>query len=339
MGGVAKGYYTQGVAVLLKDPVDVKHLKRWLDGFTVVDEAEGDANPYVRGPFLEIEFQPELGARIEVDLVAEPWPDAMMGLRGDEATSTLAETSILTECVQGFFGPFCSPGALKRACQFCHLWPEASEVLSQHKAFLRVRSSYADEDEPVGSAVALPRGYKVTEECEFVLGVVESLLGHPQALGYFNPNGEVVASPKAFSQVSNHCHKASIPALTLLANRRQAKIAQSDWTVIDTVGLAQLDLVDLELGVGPGYSLQELQQLLVSTPLDHLRSGLRFKDGHTLSGPEGKLYEGRHFSESLLPASRSTFRLRPRDGTISPPELGFGDKPFGRSAWWQFWKL
>jgi hypothetical protein len=80
-------------------------------------------------------------------------------------------------------------------------------------------------------------------------------------------------------------------------------------------------------------------KFLVNTALHLLRTGILFKNGHTVTGPNGMLFEARRFPEPKLIPPREVLRFRPRDGTVSPTELGFGDKPLGKRAWWQFWKL
>jgi hypothetical protein len=129
-----------------------------------------------------------------------------------------------------------------------------------------------------------------------------------------------------------------VPPINLLANRRMVKFEDSNWMMMDTVGLGQLDLPDVEVCFTEGYDPNEVAVFLVNTALAIAR-GTVYKEGHSLTGPNRKLFEVRRFPEPKLVPPREVLRLRPLDGTISPPELGFGDKPLGKSAWWQFWKL
>lgn len=317
------------MAVLLKAPVKIEELVPLLEGFEVEGPHEASARgPLVAGPSLTLEYSPKLGGVIEIDVVDRPWPDSMGGVGEDPA--------LLAAWGTGYFGPFCSPGSLGRACQHNYTWREGSALAASHRAFLRIRLSYSLDSESEQARV--PRGAKPAEECETMLAVAEALLEHPGALCYFNPNGETLAPLAALAQICEHYSKAGAPAINLLANRRIAKIENSDWMIMDTVGMGQLDVCDLEVCFREEHDPNEIAVFLVNSALATTR-GTVYKDKHTLTGPRGVLFEVRRFSESILPPQREVLRLRPRDGTVSPPELGFGDKPLGKSAWWQFWKL
>lgn len=323
-----KGLFTQGVAVLLKAPVKIKELIPLLEGFEIVEQKGPAATWQISGPSLVLDYRPEVGGAICVDLVDQPWPDSMGGLNEDPALFAAWGT--------GHFGPFCFPGSLERACQHNYTWQGGSPIAAAHKAFLRVRLTYAIDSGP--QAPPLPKGYSASDECEQMLAVVEALLEHPAALCYFNPNGEVLAPLQGLAEVCDYYRKAGLPAVNLLANRRMLKLRDSEWMMMDTIGMGQLDQVDLEACFGPGYDPNEVAVFLVNTTLAMTR-GTVYKDGHTLTGPKRVLFEVRRFSEPGLVPPRDVLRFRPLDGTVSPAQIGFGDKPLGRRAWWQFWKL
>lgn len=328
------------MAILLKETVDIKHLKRWLDGFEVSAPIEPVNSWHFCGPSIEVEFQPELGGRIIIDIVDKPWPGAL----SPQTSGPLLSKALATGC----FGPFSQLESYPRALSRCITWAQGPEVAQEHTAFLRIRSTFSPDedlerlagDEPL-EPEPLPSAYRANLEIEMMLALAEALLEHPKALCYFNPAGEVIAPLEILAKVVEHCANHSVQPLGLLANRRFQKIEDSPWFFMDTVGMAQLDREDLEICVGaePKFTPEELQNFLLSTILSGLRSGLKLKDKHTIDGPKDKLFEARNFSQSLLPPNRKVVRLRPRDGTVSPALVGFGDKPLGRSAWWQFWKL
>lgn len=318
--------YTQGVVILLKGPVELAELKKSLTGFKILSQKEASDSWTVMGPSLVLELARGSRGRIVVDLVDRPWPD------------TNSDPQVAAARDAGEFGPSTAEESLHRACAFCPpTWPEGPNLARGHEAFLRVRVTYVKAS---GAPLqGVPEDYNVVTECEQMLGVVEALLEHPSALCYFNPAGELIASREFLSTICDAFHKASQPAINALANRRMTKVEESDWTVIDLVGMGQLDLPDFEICFTESYDPNEMAGFLVQTALSILKSGQSIKDGHTLSGPGGKLYQAKTVSDSQLRPSREVLRFRPRDGSVSPASLGFGDKPLGRRAWWEFWKL
>jgi hypothetical protein len=328
-GSVAKGLFTQGVAVLMKAAPKIDELVPLLDGFEIAGRREASESWTLGGPSLLLEYRPKANGCIQIDVVDRPWPDAM---------NSPDDPSLLAAQTMGFFGPFCYPGSLQRACQHCYTWADGPATVQAHKAFLRVRVSYALDAAPEDAA--LPRNYRPFEEGELMLGVVEALLEHPAALCYFNPNGEVLSPLDRFAEICDHYRQAGLPAVNLLANRRMVKFEGTAWMMMDTVGLGQVDMVDLECCFSDRYDPNEVAVFLVNTALQMAKPGSpKIKDGHTLTGIKGVLFEAKRFEQPLLGPPRPVVRFRPRDGTASPVEMGFGDKPFGKSAWWQFWKL
>lgn len=327
---MAKGYYTQGAAILLKTPVKIDDLEKLLDdGFSILGRREADSSWQVSGPALVLEFRPKVNGVILVDVVDRPWPDSMGGMNEDPALFAAWGT--------GQFGPFCFPGSLARACQYCFQWREGASQAAAHKAFIRIRVTYSLEAGP--DEVVAPKDPKLVEETEMLIAVAEALLEHPSAICYFNPNGEVLAPLPQMAQMSEQFAKNSIPPVTLLSNRRIVKFDNSDWMMMDMVGLGQLDMADLEVCFTERYDPNEVAMFLVNTALHIAKLGPVIKEGHTMTGPQGVLFEARKFAEPKLVPPREVLRFRPRDGTVSPAELGFGDKPLGKKAWWQFWKL
>ncbi len=326
MSTVTEAIYTQGVMILLKESLDISELKKQLGGFRVLAQKEATDSWLSMGPSLVVEAERGSKGRVVIDLVDKRWPD------------TDSDPAVAAARKSGLFGPVEAEETLHRACAFCpSTWPEGPELANSHQAFLRLRVTYVKAS---GAPLdGVPEDYNATRECEQLLGVAEALLEHPSALCYFNPTGELIASKEFLAQVCEAFHKASQPAINALANRRMGKIEGSDWHLIDLVGMSQLDLPDFEIGFTEKYDPNEMAGLLVKLALQILKSGQTPKDGHTMSGPEGKLFEVRRFDRSCSKPEREVLRLRPRDGTVSPEVLGFGTKPVGRRGWWEFWKL
>ncbi len=326
MSTVTETIYTQGVMILLKESLEIADLKKHLSGFKIVAQKPASESWLDSGPGLAVEMARGSRGQVVIDLVEQRWPD------------TDSDPAVAAARKSGLFGPVEAEETLHRACAFCPAtWPEGPSVANSHQAFLRLRVTYVKAS---GAPMdGLPDDYSEVRECEALLGVVEALLEHPAALCYFNPTGELIASKEFLSQVCESLHQASQPAINALSNRRMRTLEGSDWHLIDLVGMSQLDLPDFEIGFTEKYDPNEMAALLVKLALQILKSGQTPKDGHTLSGPEGKLFEVRRFTKSVSQPEREVLRLRPRDGTVSPEQLGFGTKPVGRRGWWEFWKL
>jgi hypothetical protein len=98
---MAKGFYTQGVCVLLERAVSLAQLESAVTPFTIYGKHEGAENILFGGPSLVLSFRPEVNGFIAVDIFDRPWPDAM----GDPQTDPLLFGAWST----GQFGPFTYP--------------------------------------------------------------------------------------------------------------------------------------------------------------------------------------------------------------------------------------
>jgi hypothetical protein len=195
----------------------------------------GDDAWFFGGPRLTIPFRREVNGYVMVDSVDRPWPDHM----GDPKKAPL----IFGAWSMGHFGPFAYPGGLARAGQHSWNWQLGKTIAQGHSAFLRVRSTYvfrAKDDAPL-----MPEDYDPLPELEFLTRIAADLLALPQAVCYFNPNGEVLRDADALRESLNAAWWRQLPPLDAWANIRLFR-SDEDWCFMDTVGNGQLDLPDLE---------------------------------------------------------------------------------------------
>lgn len=317
-----KGLYTQGVAILLQEKLDLGDLENLLHRFAPVKTREAAADWALSGTSLFLPYRPDINGYVAVDLVDRLWPDEMTD-------------AVLPAWLLGHFGPFTYPGNLQRAVQHSYHWPDAAEAVAAHQAFLRIRLSYvfgASGDSPT-----IPKGCRPRHELEFVMRLVMALLEHPSALCYFNPGGEILATGSAMVSALDHYRQVDRPPIEWLANRRMFRIDGSDWILMDTVGLGQLDLPDLEICFPRSkYDPNDIARTLVNTALYLAQAGAEIKSGETIDGPGGKSrFWAKAFEESKIEPLRSTLRFRPDDGSVPPSELGFA---LPKKKAWQFWK-
>jgi hypothetical protein len=321
-----KGFFTQGVTVLLKQKVTLDDIEPLLKALKIVKRIDEFEHWEFGGPSFIVEYRPEANGYVSIDIVDQVWPDKM----GDAKNESL----LFGAWGMGHFGPFAFPGNLERAIQHCYAWKQGPQVAAQHKSFIRIRASYvfgAPDNAPV-----LPKNYKPVDELNFITRIVMELLRHPAALCYFNPNGELLAERTFMEKVIEHYRKANLPPVDLWANRRMFKL-KDGWMMMDTIGMQQVDLDDIETCFrSDHFNPNDIGLFLGNTSLYLTGAGPVIKNGETIDGPGKVLFRAKLFNEGMATPPRSTLRFRPEDGTTPPPEFGFDIVETKKK--WQFWK-
>lgn len=313
-----KGFFTQAFAVLLDRPTSIDGVASVLSSFDVRRRAEAAESWAFGGPSLLLPYKPELNGIVAVDVVDRPWPDAM----GDPK----ADPTVFGAWAMGNFGPFAYPGGLERAGQHAWAWEGGREVAARHRAFVRVRLSYAFGAR--GDAPVLPPDANPLDELRFLGDVASALLELPEALCYFNPNGEVLRDREFVEGVLEFSREKGLPALDLWSNIRFFRL-EENWLMMDTVGNAQLDLPDLEACfAGATYNLEEIDVFLRAMSSYLLEQGDIVGEEDTIKGPARKSWIARRFDESQSAPPRRTVRLIPDDG-LRPPDSALR-KPHAR---------
>jgi hypothetical protein len=304
-----KGFYTQGLAVLLEQPVDLEEIAQLLSAFPIVQRLEGSGSWTISGPALVLDFRPEVHGRVTVDLVDRPWPDDM----GDpkKAPELFAAWSM------GHFGPFTYPGGLKRAFQQPWIWPEAREFAGALGAFLRIRLTYGGEpDTPV-----MPADCDPLAELRFVTSVALAILEHPRSLAYFDPNGEVLLPARLVRDSLAHAAEHGLPPLDLWSGIRLYNLEEG-WTLMDSAGNGQLDMPDHEAVFPKGpFELQSIDRFLRNMAFYILENGEVIHDKDTSDGPGGVRWQARICPESLTNPPRRVLRWFPESASAVPDFL------------------
>jgi len=220
----------------------------------------------------------------------------------------------------GQFGPGTWPGGLERACQQSWGWPDGRSIPLAHQAFVRIRSSYgfgAADDAPV-----MPGDYDPVKELEFVTRVAGALVGLPDVLCFFNPNGECVKSASQFLEALNR--SAEQLPLDLWSNVRLFRFTDTEpeWVLMDTVGMSQLDVSDHEACFPPdAYDPNEVAGFLRDVSLYVVEQRPVIRDGDTVDGPGDTKWQGFNLDEGRVAPPREVIRWLPLDGREAPPEL------------------
>ena len=308
---MAKGFYTQGVCVLLSRPTTLDDIVPLLGGYEIVKRIDEAPTPDMGGPTLIVPFRPEVNGYVSVDIQDRRWPDHM----GDPKS----EPMLFASWSMGHFGPFAFPGNLERAAQQSWSWPDAKQVPERHRAFIRVRSSYV-----FGAGAetrVLPADYDALAEMSFVTAVARALLSHPAALAYFNPSGETLRSDAALAESLAFQAEQGVPPLDIWTNVRLLDPGNG-WLLMDTVGMAQLDSPDCEACFPrDAYQPGDVDNFLRNCCLYLLNEGEVIDDGDTMSGPGGVNWRAHHVEEPLAPPPRPILRWFPDDGSSPPEEM------------------
>lgn len=310
---MAKGMFTQGIAVLTSSVPALDDVERVLRNFTILGRPaiNAIADSWMGGyPALLLDWLPEHNGKILVDLVDRPWPDHM----GDPNSAS----TVFGAWAMGWFGPHVSPGNLERALVHSYAWTDAEAAVRAHGAFIRVKSSYV-----FGTGLdarVLPPDYDPATELGFLTDVARALMTLPEALAFFNPNGELLLSAKSLEETLVHDSANRLTPLDVWTNVRMMNPGNG-WVLMDTVGMSQLDLPDLEACFP--LSLVEagaVAAFLRDVSLYIFRKGQVIAEGDTVNGPGGR-WRARHAKNGLAAPPRPTLRWFPEAASAPPPAL------------------
>lgn len=314
-----KGFFTQGLVLLLDRKLPLGELAPLLEGFGSgrVYQVAGSGDWTRGGDSLLLPFG-EHGGHLAIDLVDEPWPDELVE-RGD--TPQLG-----TSAAAGYFGPFAFPYCFERACRQAWIWKEAQQAPPRHAAFARVRTTYAFR--PPGAApetaVAVPEIKNPLIELQAATAAVQALARHPAAVAYFDPSGETLLPPDRLGEAVKWAEEQQLPPLDVWTNVRFLSLEglADGWFLMDTVGMWQLDIPDHEIFLpGKTYDFQEVEGFLRNVSLYLMNHGPVLGDGDTIEGPGGIDWKATSHDDSFTMPPRPVVRWFADDGTEPPPQL------------------
>ena len=312
--------FTQGLAILLRKAVTLDAIEELLTDFTVVSRHEESTSWPLWGPSLTVAYRPEVNGHVAVDSVDHRWPDRMGDLKTD--------VEVLGAWQMGHFGPATWPGSLERACQNSWAWPDGRSAPLQHQAFIRIRSSYAfgKSDNPI----FIPDDYDAVRELKFVSRIAAALVRLPQAICYFNPNGECVVDASRFLDCLNAYAADGEMPLHVWSNVRFFNLEDSDpvWHLMDTVGMSQLDAPDHEAFFeSTAYEPLEVDNFLRIMSAYVVTNGPIIRHGDTTDGPGNLKWQGFHVDEAYNMPPRPAIRWFPQDRRKIPAKLAKGPTP------------
>src|SRR5262245_21327008 len=316
-----KGMFSQGAFVLTDGSLAGEAITRALAGFKVVKRKPADAHPGWMGGSESwlIEMRPEVNGYVIVDAVNAPWPDHMGDPKAG-GTEPMGPVMLFGAWTMGIMGPHTFPGNLERAKQFAAAYgqEEAAQAAEQHRAFVRIRSSYilgGDKDSKI-----LPPDYDARQELDFVTSVARALTKAPGAICYFNPGAETLFSASGLDRVLDTCASDNLPPLPVWSGRRLIRLDEQapGWRLADTVGMEQLMAIDHEAIFQPErFEIDDVMGFLRNLSMYTLDKGPVIETGHTSDGPGGR-WRAVVVEEALMPAPRAAIRWYADTGARPP---------------------
>lgn len=312
---MAKGLFTQGMVVLLREPISISELEVCLKDFQISgrhESIEDDDSPET----LVLNYRPEVKGHLLVTPSISAWPDDMGD--PDESPERFVAWSL------GQFGPLAFPGCLERASEQSWGWEEGAEVARQHTSHVRFLISYVlggEEDDDDEDVPLVPDDYDPMDEMKFLTRAVSTVLELPKAICYFNPGGEVLRDENGLRQGLNYAWNHDLPPLDMWTNVRLFRASDS-WALMDTVGNGQLDVPDLEaIYDSDKYEPSDVERFLRNASLYILNTKEDVDEGDTADGPGEVTWTAMECEEALSDPPRPTIRWVPEDGTEPPDEL------------------
>ena len=314
-----KGQIAATTCVFYERPVAFSQLEHAVGkDYEIVKTVEEPATEWMfSGATLVVPYRAEANGFAIVDLVDQPWPDAM----GDP----VKEKMLFAAWASGQFGPFAQPGGLKRATEQCWAWPPGKGVTADaHSAFARARISYSLGGAAEGKPL-LPDDYDPIAELQFLTQLTTRLMNLPQTLCYYNPNGEVLRGRAETKDAIKHADADGELPLELWANVRLFNLVDG-WLMMDTAGHPQFNapgkppFPDIEAVFPKGkYDPREMDTFFRNLTSYLIANGATtINDGDTIDGPGGNWTVLARKNGLMMPP-RNTLRLCPVGETIPEP--------------------
>lgn len=306
--------FVETMVVLLRSAPTIEEMRTVFGEFTINRARKEGIDTWEHcGPALFLEYRPEYFGQFVVDIVDRPWPDEMDFDKPD--------TALHKAWVEGCFGIETCPGALERAIEHSWVWPEGREAVKEAKAFLRVRTTFSlDRDEEFEEDDWIPDDYFAPEELMEMHSVVLALLKLPQAICYFNPQGEVLRDEASFDEADELYFENEVPALELWSNVRLFRF-DDQWTMMDTVGNSQIQVPDFEaVFFAEAYSPADVEQFLRIATMYFLEDA-EFESREGLKDENGVNWKLSIQLDSLCDPPRQIIRLTPDDQRELPEGL------------------
>jgi len=303
-----RGFFTQSTTVLFSRAPSIDEIEAALEPLGCsIEKRTSDPGWLSGGTELLVPFGEEPGGHVHVDVLEQAWPDTM----GDPE----ADSMLFGAWTMGAFGPLVFPRNLERAVGQAVAFPEAERAAAQHRAFVRLRTSYLVGAGP--DAAIMPEGWSPLGEIDAMLQVAAPLLGLDGACAYFDPNAEVILPHDGVRAV---LEGEEPTPLELFSHVRLFNIDPT-WSMMDTVGLDRFMLPDVEVLAPREADPNEVAGFLRNVSVYLLSNGEVIEDGHTAEAPFGVLRVHAR-DQSLTEPPRRVLRMVPEGADLPDGALG-----------------
>ncbi len=168
-----------------------------------------------------------------------------------------------------------------------------------------------------------PKDYEPLTELVECLRICESIMKIPGAICFYNPNGECLYQYEHVNKIMvEHQQTGRIP-LELISNIRFYNAPNSnDWSFMDSIGMAQLVLPDIEVCfLKDKYDPGEVATFIRTVCNYIYQHGQTIKNKDTLDGPGSIHWRAYISKENLVSPPRDTIFITPTDGMHLPKGL------------------
>lgn len=306
-------FFSQGITILCSQAPDLGALRLLLErhGYVITAMEESSEWPEMQGPCLTLNADSDNKATCWVDICDFPWPDDL-GTTGEP-------TQVTTAHAMGAFGPFAYPGALERAMQVPG-YEEATNPARSHRAFVRMRiirlplGSDESPDEMMGDPDPL-------RELPFLIQLAAKVGELPEAGVFFNPNSELLLTFARIHHILSVADEQKTFPLEPFCRYRGCRVDET-WSVVDSIGMAQLGLRDFEFA-WPGTDVTRQEQIGFMLDLLHYQvdKAAHIAGGHSTDGPKGKIWYAEERAASCMVPPRQVLHWTLADSPPEPPLL------------------
>lgn len=301
--------FTQSLILLTSRELTLDDVEGALGDFEVLGRTGGDENAHwaFGAPALVVPLPGTVDGRVVVDVINERWPD----VPGDPEE----DPGLFAAWSMGGFGPGAFPGCLERAGTQCWTWKQASVAVRQHKGFIRLRTTYVADDETTG----VPDDQDLQEELLFLTKMAHALGGVVGVMCLFDPAGEAIRPPQIVDQAMEWLELDDALPLDLWTNVRVGKLDdEGAWLVMDSVGMQQLGLPDVEVAFPrEAFTFEQIDELVRDVLFYLATSGDVITDGDGLDGPDDTTWIAVRFEGGRNLPPRPVIRLV-QDGAEVP---------------------
>ncbi|WP_409214571.1 DUF4261 domain-containing protein [Prosthecobacter sp.] len=155
------------------------------------------------------------------------------------------------------------------------------------------------------------------EELRWLLDLATLFADLPEAVAFFNPNGEVIMRFDELAEFLEDAHSQTLFPVQAVIATRGYRIDES-WSLVDSVGMAQFGLSDHEFAIS-GATIAKDETILFLLNLVHYQIDKRVEigDRHTTDGPGGKVWRAEERGQACLLPPRKVLHWKTED---APPE-------------------